>query len=459
MHVLLSFLRRYRMVGIYALLLLAWILRIEHRYHYRNWFLDTEVQLAATAQWWKGYGFTVPEASTEDLSQTHDQPISVFMPGYGWLVIPFFELLDDWFQAAWFAYALAMALMLVATHLIWRQQRLRQDEWPYAAYLIFVGFSPAPWHYLTDAGQWSLTAFAWAVLALLYAGPSVRSRQVGTLLAVAILATGAVIRYAYLPYLLLPALLWSLPRHQWPERRRSLVVALVAGGLGMLSLWLWRVQQLPYLPGEEVPEGWFFHHLLHLDPFPIKAFIYYGIPHELAMARVAAWLPGVFQAIAWVASLFLLGIGLSLWFHWRRRDRFPGPQRRRLLRLSGYTLLLILAMLSYLSLRSPPQDWNWTGFWTYVMETRYFAPVLWLIGLIAFLSAGDKLRPTVQRGLRGVVIAVTLVNLGFGLYQRGALYLGEGVGQPFARTNLPGLMEIAAERQREGPVRVMTYQN
>jgi hypothetical protein len=461
MQSLLAFFSRHRMALIYGLLLLAWGLRVEHRYHYRNWFIDTEVQLTASAQWWMGHGYSVPMADPSDLSQTHYEPSSVFMPGYGWLVLPFFEWLDDWLLAALWSYALAMALMLIAIHLIWRQQRLQHDQWPYLAYLLFVGFSPAPWHYLTDAGQWSLTAFAWAVLALLHAGPSSRRRHAGTLLAIGFLAGGALIRYAYLPYLLLPALLWTLPRHQLSERWRSLVLAGTSGLLGLGLIWGWRVSTLSYLPGEGGESGWFPHHLLALDPFPFKAFFYYGIPHELTLAEWAAWLPLWLRRVATTASLVILLTGVYLWFNWRSRDGFPARQRRRLLRLFVFTLLLTLGMLGYLSLRTPPQSWNWTGFWTYVMETRYYAPLLWLIGLITFLSVQDVLRPSLIRGLTFTVLTVTLVNLGFGTYQRWALYQGEGWGKTFAQSNVPDLMAAAAKHQRQGPgpVRVMSFQD
>ena len=64
-----------------ALLALFCLLRVEHRFHFRNLYIDTEVQLAAAVQAHEGNGYCLPRADLQNPGHIAYEPVSVFMPG------------------------------------------------------------------------------------------------------------------------------------------------------------------------------------------------------------------------------------------------------------------------------------------------------------------------------------------------------------------------------------------
>ena len=397
---------------VWSLLVLAFLARADHRYFYRSFYLDTQVQLIAAANEQAGHGFASLIPQPSNLAHWQERSERIFQPGYGRLVGKLHSWAgQDWIRASWGVDLLALALCLLSLHGLAVRLGVSRHPW-YGFWLLLLGLSPAPLHVLPQTDLLSLGFFLLAGWAL--TAPD--RPLVMTLLAGLALGAAVYFRGAYLGFIpLLPAI-WVL--RAWFGQRRSLWgVALLAGGLALAIGLAYRAWQLPsgsYLA--PAAPGWYPEHLLHVDAFPFKAFFYFGLPHLLALKQLWSPAAGLLQGVAALGSVAITGgllvaIGPAL--------RQPGARLQPwglFAQFLGFTWLLNLGMLAWLSLRWAPETWNWTGFWTYLMETRYFAPAqTTLLVATAFLAIRGT-QPWLRQGARILLMAALLSGGGYSLW-------------------------------------------
>ena len=115
----------------------------------------------------------------------------------------------------------------------------------------------------------------------------------------------------------------------------------------------------------------------------------------------------------------LLLAGSAAWALGTRRQvpRAIDPQPVAILMM--VTLAVTVATLAWLSLRVAPENLPYNHRWTYLWETRYYAPFLLLIVLLAFALAGSPGRrgsATLVRGARVTVAAAFVYAVAFDLW-------------------------------------------
>ncbi|MEL6675500.1 MAG: hypothetical protein AAFR61_25050 [Bacteroidota bacterium] len=367
----------------------ACLWRVEHRYHYRNFFFDTQLQLSAMQQWMEGQGWNNPVFQENDLARPGAATAERFMPAYAGVVALAYLLTGDWLTASFGTDAVLLILILWgwAQLLAWLLGGWR--SWWIVFFLLWQAFSPAPLHYMAGGGLLSLAAFLWAVYALLL---HLNRPQAGFVLGpvyLGLLALAAWSRYAYFPFLFLPLGAWG-GKSLWQKKAipwKLLSSLLFLTLIGVMSLAWGKDWSESYLTAQT--RQWFWEHWLHWDPFPFKAFFYFGIPHELGLFYIHESLYYGLSLLAYLVSgLILL---LLMWQGWNIWKQAEAPTAWGLyLGTLALVLAANLVMLAYLSLVWPPQDWNWTGFWTFVMETRYYMPSMTLI-ILAVIYSGQKL--------------------------------------------------------------------
>lgn len=433
----------------WLLLLGALLLRVEHRYAYRNFFLDTEVQVAGAWQMMQRRGFTQPELATDDLSQTRYEAIEVFMPGYAQTLQPILWLTQDPYRAVLWLDGLSLLLLFGALRVLFGRLTGRGDSlaerWAY----VFLALSPAPLHYLTASELWCLSLLAWAWW--LMVGLRIRSEkreargeislsQKETMrwgLALALCLWAGWSRTAYLPLCGLPLGYWLWQSYctrswRWPQG-----LALLAGTtLGFALILNQSLVLSAYAAGTSAK--WYLAHLLRVEPFALKAFVYYGPPHE---AAVAARFPALFPWLKAATQLLSLGLlTLAGWLAWRQRN---DTSRTAFFQVWLLSSAAVLAMLAYQSLRHPPETWNALGFWTYLMEPRYFAPIM--LGLLIWLFASASRIPQHrgQKLLWGWLLLATLAAYSYPLWLKIRLHLLEDPQGTFLVDPTPNLLRTA----------------
>ncbi|MEL7340106.1 MAG: hypothetical protein AAGM67_06435, partial [Bacteroidota bacterium] len=158
---------------------------------------------------------------------------------------------------------------------------------------------------------------------------------------------------------------------------------------------------------DAVAPQWSWSHLRWLEPFLFKTFFYYGLPHELRLDELWPMASVLLKALAFVFSASLLV----------RLIRFSDAYFNLLFILTSLGVVLLLA---YFSVRVPAEQWNEIGFWTFLMETRYYAAPM----ILCFIASFAQMR----KGWGKVWIQVFLLSAlcagaGVSLYQKYQIYV------------------------------------
>lgn len=421
-----------------ALLVLAFLMRVEHRSAYRNLFLDTEVQVAAAHQAIEGQDFTWPRVQGEDWSQVYSQPLDMVAPGYSRLLAVALWVTQDPYAAIWWVDFVALMLIFGAIHGIFHALTGSHFHRNYRWYLIFLALSPAPLHYLSGSGMWALACLSlawWLTIGKFSWGKS--------LLAIGLMVLAAWTRIAYLSLLPLLPICWLVGGLR---RKDSRQLWFGAGIMLLAVTWLIRELTQSSVPSYYADQrGIFPEHLLQLEPFPFKAFLYYGLPHELALRGFSeiAWVG--LQVLAYGVSLAL--VAMAIWTGWRTWRKPDSSAPARFAIEIFVTTVLTLGLLGYQSLTHPPETWNWIGFWTFLMEPRYYVPAMLGLVIWLFFQVGKMENRWLKKGLRLWLLAVTLAAYTYPLWLKIRLYvLDEPAGTFYADPNpayLHALQQLA----------------
>jgi len=165
-----------------------------------------------------------------------------------------------------------------------------------------------------------------------------------------------------------------------------------------------------------------------MDSFPLKAVFFTDILDQ----NVRAALPGfVFLLRPVSVILSLLVVGVIIYHGLRsmtRKAEEPAPQLLPFFyQMVFLTLLVNVALFSYYSVRNPPQS-GWIDFWTYVQETRYYAPSMFLIQITLVLV---MFKPCTKNhifkyALGGFLGAALCFSVCFGLYRAYKIHVAGG---------------------------------
>ncbi|MEM7655784.1 MAG: hypothetical protein AAF399_06615, partial [Bacteroidota bacterium] len=199
---------------------------------------------------------------------------------------------------------------------------------------------------------------------------------------------------------------------------------LTVGGSFLLSFLLFGLLQWGRRGQESLTDlidgTWHWSNLWEMEPFLFKSFFYYGKPHELLLQQFSFLAYWGLQIVAYSSTV----IGLVIWGKSAVNSRLGLP-----FRAWGQLGLLVmgitLAMLGWLSIRIPPESWNEGGLWTFVMEPRYFAPIMWMWLLFAFGLMAQLPKNWEQKGLAAFLIAVSLLACTYPVFLRWRMY-GQG---------------------------------
>ena len=439
-------LRQISSKGIYALLLLTILLRVEHRYFYRNFYVDTEIQIAAAANLLKANGLSLAQADPLSLSISY-QPLFGFTPGYSLLMIPPYLLLKNWIWASFLLDCVAIILLFAAIHLWFRFTFEKKRNTYYSLFLVFAAFSPAPFHYLTASGLWACATFAWGLYALyrILDEPSDKKWMFQAILILAMFFS-VLLRYAYVSVAILPPIMMAFVAWQKKDKGlcsmaiiNMLMLSLLLGGL---AIYQYSIQgSVNYLQASS--RGFFPAHLLSIDPFPFKAFVYYGIPHELYVKELSAYLYVGLKSISYICSAFILFL---LLFHWikpgaLRNTAISSPKMGTWLLISLCVIFANVAILAYLSLKVPAESWNWTSFWTYVMESRYYMPSMLVILLSVYGLAEASAIYLFRQLIRAMLLVALLASMSYPLYLKYQIHIQHEWENTFVYSDIPQILE------------------
>ncbi|MEM6768613.1 MAG: hypothetical protein AAF655_26980, partial [Bacteroidota bacterium] len=373
----------------------------------------TEIQLRVAKNWLEGEGMVYEWDGAGNICDTEKLPLTNMMPGYVWAVSAVYLLTGDWLWANFWLdvaaiWAILLSMRAVLLLLSPTSGLVEGVVW------VFLTFSPAPFHYMASSDLLAWAFFSGMCYAFL---TGTQRHNYWWLIGCCLLSLlAAVTRYAYVPLMILPVLFGSLvyrgevlPRKTW----QLLGILQIIGITGVILLKNSLTDTVNYLAQGEA--AWEFSHLLWTDPFPAKTFLYMGIPHLVGISAFHPFLPYLIQFFCWIGSFWLV------WVMWNHKKKSRAVNFHVWVDMGVATALAVWMMLAYASLMEVAQTWNLISFWTYVMETRYYAPAM----LFVLVSLGVVLKEGRGVGKKSItvgLVALTLAYLLLFIYQRNEIY-------------------------------------
>ena len=432
------------------------LLRSEYEIRFNDLMPDKALQLTAAKNFFEGKNISRCEVTTSDLSTDKYMPFASWPFGYP-LVVTLAALgTGDFLRASIVVDIVAVTLLVLASVGLLRALGVT-GKWQ-LAWLVFLAFAQSPFIYTTSSG---LIALALYVAAMLHATQILSRANVALhswLCLGALLFLPCFFRYAYYPMVIpIPlVLLWVGWRtRQWKIVTGTLIAVACVGLLVALQSVFVKSITSDYSCLSNTERGLFLNHLGHIDPFPVKAVLLTG-PLRRALAGLPCG-PRVFSFFMVTGSFVLPGILLLRAFGekvWRAASVDEGETLWKAFVLTGLlTVLVNVAALMLLSVTYPPQT-DWTTFWTFVQETRYYAPAMFVILLFLFAFAS---RETGSKELRVLIALLTVIAFTFSVYAHAKLYVLGNTEGTFRQENETRLRiaEYVAESIQETGRRVV----
>lgn len=416
------------------------LLRCLYWYYDRNYFIDASAQILLGQRWLEQGSWSLPILS--DGQEIQWINAHAFMPIYGVLSAWLGNICGNYLWGNFLLDVGGIALVYISCYQ-WLVLSLPQYPRARTLILILLALSLAPLKYLTGSG---LLAFAGMMVGLSGMWKLITSTHhswlaLGMTIMGWALACGT--RQAYLPFILIP-LGWGLVQvFQKPSNQATALYRFQHGFLALCCLliayacWQWGQLTDPYFRASET--GFFPTHLLKMDPFGIKSLLYLPYPQVSALAGKLGDGEGLFHGFLHVLNAAL--VATVAYWGWINQRKF--------IRIGLLTLaigILNLGELCYLSITIAPENWRDFGIWTYVMETRYYMPLMWLmlvyVGLMATTGNYPFRYPRTARLVLGLALIFNLIALILQIRQKDSLF-------QFSAT--PAVYSFIQQQQAQNP--------
>lgn|GEM_PF-6913537 len=367
-----------------ALAAFAFVLRVEHRVTFYDLGPDKVHQLIATGNYAEGRGISECSAPPEDLSQVTCRPQTSWASAYPILMGVLLRFTGDLVRADWVLILVGLVLFLAGMlRLIAILAPEDAGISPMVLFLVFSAFSFTPYHYFPTTDLLAAGLFAAACACVL---DGVRSRSGAWFITSGIFIFAcAWLKYSFYPFI--PVLPGALVVLMLIRRDKSLIRHVLEFAapivVGFLVLFATIPQHLINQANGSWTKGWNFGHLLQFDPFALKTLFF--IEPILSRLDPASTRFLAFQLVAGAISLVLIAVTVLAAARWIRRDSRPETGKPIFAIIGILTILFNVAILSWVSIRLPEFPQSNNPHWTFVCETRYFAPSVVFILAVVFI--------------------------------------------------------------------------
>jgi hypothetical protein len=381
-----------------------------------NLHFDNSFSLAAAKNVTDGHGYTTRQVLPADLSTIIYEPINKWPPGYSWLLAAVMKISGtDAITAAYVVNAIAIVCLLAGIYLTLRA--LRFPAYAINCFILFAGFFPYPFLGAWFADLTAVGLFMLGIGLIMQANASDRHLLLKAVIAALLCGYSIFLKYLYLPVAILPLVVWGWYSLRI-QRRARFNAALVGSAIVMTSAILLLLYQSRH-SGQPVyvnqtGKGFFPQHIFEMGAL-IPASLLDQDFMTLQLARVLNIEYHTSVRVLQIANYILL-TGLFFWVLKWWRKKWIGH-------LYGYIVLAVsiatTALLLFLSLVFAPYVTEFTPFWTYLEELRYYAIVVVFIqqGIFwYFLVHKQERKGTIFRTLRVVVILMVCVGILHGAY-------------------------------------------
>lgn len=391
---------------------LFFALRVEHGTLFYDLGRDKRYQMTAAANLASGHGITHCITYAEDISKVSCQELTWWAAGYPVVIAGLYRITGDLITSDFLLIVLGLAMFLFASFRflsLWRETDA--DSWISGAFFAFISFSFAPFNYLPST---DLVALGLLLISLIEASLACRNRSVWGFVFAGSAAFGAAFfKFSYYPFLATVPL--GLVIIAFARRRSDSTIANIAAFLtpvliGFLLIGITFPNHL-LPPGGGLIQGWHFENLLYQDPFATKSLFFFDF-----LIRRADGLGSLGTIILAIVHTFSITILITITYASVRHvlGGFGDDSSR------GRTLFAVLGLvtgaisisyLSWLSIRLPLYHHPIYAPWTFVQETRYYAPAMVLLVFATFVI--PLWLPRTRTTLRSASIALIIAISGY----------------------------------------------
>ncbi|MEM6342420.1 MAG: hypothetical protein AAF927_01020 [Bacteroidota bacterium] len=369
---------------IWLLALLAQLWQTDHYFTYSG--PDRNLQMLAAKSHLESGQNCIPQLSAEGYNC---KALSGWPPAFSVLIRGFYQLTHDWFLAARWFNGIGVLLVFVAMHFLLLQLDQWLSPWVYPLLFTFWGISFTPFYYTFGIEEWALASFLLASIASVALWQATQWHWGWWFLLAFSIALGFSMRYAYAPtgvLLLMPIVMGRFKEKPWRYQAALSALGLMAVGLG--SFWVLSPTTSDGASWYELiqTQHLYLDNLLHFDAFPLKAWAFFSLEGLINKGALAA------SGFLWFAKalLCLLSIGL-LALLWRLFRSSPKRTAFAYIQTSWWAVIFgMVFFLTVLSVVVPPEWHDDQWIWTWVKETRYFAPLLVVIQLLSLQYATER---------------------------------------------------------------------
>lgn len=379
-----------------------WIALSSQLFHVHTFFTysgsDRNQQILAAINWLKGNGMSVPTASFSDISSVSMIPLQGWPPGYSVVIAGVYQLVGHvsegvfgWFLAAILLEYLGVILVFASVHFLLTLLREEISPAVYPLFFLFWIFSFTPFHFTTASEEIALGAFLLGIGAWIKVWGNKPFSVFWLLAAFAGFLLAGWFRYAYIPLIITGPVVGLLS--VWKDttgRKKTAFWTLGIAVIVMVGFWviLHPTHSQSGNLRDMVTGGKFYpENLLKMSAFPLKSLFFMGI--DALVQKLGIKLPmAVFTLrLIYVASTIgLMLFPLRMWRQHGKNFLQAKPSVRPVSTLLSamflLTILIVPGTLMLLSLVNPVEIYEGKT-WTYVEETRYYAPLL--VGVSLFL--------------------------------------------------------------------------
>jgi hypothetical protein len=381
-----------------------------------NFHFDNSFSLAAAKNIADGNGYTTSQVLPADLSTVIYEPINKWPPGYSWLLAAVMRTSGtNAITACYVVNAIAIICLLAGIYLTLRALRFP----PYAinCFILFAGFFPYPFLGAWFADLAAVGFFMLGIGLIMQANASDKHLLLKALIAALLCGYSIFLKYLYLPVAILPLVVWGW--YSLRIQRRARFSAALAGSVVVMTAAILLLLYQSRHSGQPVyvnptGRGFFPEHIFEMGAL-IPASLLDQDFMTIQLSRVLNVEYHTAARLLKIANYMLLA-ALFFWVLRWWRKKWIGH-------LYAYIVLAVsiatTALLLFLSLLFAPYVTEFTPFWTYLEELRYYAIVVVFIqqGIFwYFLVHKQQRNGTLFRALRVVVVIMVSIGILHGAY-------------------------------------------
>ncbi|MEL7534895.1 MAG: hypothetical protein AAFN10_26570, partial [Bacteroidota bacterium] len=378
---------------------------------------DRNLQMLAAKSYLENASNCIPQQTSEGYVC---KALRGWPPAFSVLISGFYQLTHDWFLAARWFNGIGVLLVFVAMHFLLLQLDKWLSPWVYPLLFGFWGISFTPFFYTFGIEEWALASFLLASVASVALWQAKHWHWGWWFLLALSIAAGFAMRYAYAPVgvlLLMPIVMGRLKERAWRFQAALSALGLMALGIGSF---------LVLSPTTSDGASWheliqtkqlYLDNLLHFDAFPLKAWAFFSVEGIINKWSLEA------SNLVWIGKSVLFTLSISLLLLLWRFFR-SSPRRTAFAYLQTTWWALIFGMVFFLTVLSvvvPPEWHDAQWIWTWVKETRYFAPIMVIIQLLSLQVATERSpkesAPKSQLILKGCLLLAFLYAGGHSAYR------------------------------------------